>query len=160
MTIIKLLTVLTVIHLACGFVQISVNYFGGDTKDDAAWENMYDNTPIGHLIGGVDQEEDQPQDFLSNPPAILAFINRIGDMQNGLLVMGYGFLNELSPGTLPGMLVLLARVAFVLLWFATGIATLRLIFESGLLNSKLGLFLVVGGGSVATALSATGALFG
>ena len=160
MTIIKLLTVLTVIHLACGFVQISVNYFGGDTKDDAAWENMYDNTPIGHLIGGVDQEEDQPQDFLSNPPAILAFINRIGDMQNGLLVMGYGFLNELSPGTLPGMLLILVRVAFVLLWFAMGLGILKLIFESGILNSKLGLFLVVGGGSLSAIFSTAGAVFG
>ena len=151
---------MAVIHLGCGFVQISVNYFGGDTKDDSAWENMYEYTPIGHLIGGVDQEEHQRQDFLSNPPAILSFINRIGDMQNGLLVLGYGFLEELSPGTLPGLLVLLARVAFVLLWFAVGLAILKLIFESGILNSKLGLFLVVGGGSVSTALSAAGAVFG
>lgn len=58
------------------------------------------------------------------------------------------------------MLLILTRVAFALLWFATGLATLRLIFESGLLNRKLGLFLVVGGGSIATALSAAGAFFG
>ena len=160
MILIKLLTILAVFHMACGFVQVSVNYFGGDMADGSAWDTLYANTPLGQLIGGVDQEEDQPEDFLSNPPAILAFVNRIGDMQNGLLVLGYEFLNELSPGTLPGTLVILTRVAFALLWFATGLATLKLIFESGLLNSKLGLFLVLGGGSVAAALSSAGALFG
>ncbi len=166
MTLIKLLIILVVIHLACGFVQVSVNYFGGDMKrvdvreDRSAWEALYANTPLGQLIGGVDQEQDQPEDFLSNPPAILAFVNRIGDMQNGLLVLGYEFLNEMAPGTLPHMLVILTRVAFALLWFATGLATLRLIFESGLLHSKIGLFLVVGGGSIAAALSAVGAFLG
>ena len=157
---IKILTILVVIHLACGFVQVSVNYFGGDMADGSALESLYADTPLGQLIGGVDQEEDQPEDFLSNPPAILAFVNRIGDMQNGLLVLGYGFLDEMEPGTLPHVLVILTRVAFALLWFVTGMATLSLIYQSGLLNSKLGLFLVVGGGGVAAALSTAGAFFG
>ena len=33
MILIKLLTILAVFHLACGFVQVSVNYFGGDMAD-------------------------------------------------------------------------------------------------------------------------------
>ena len=112
MTLIKLLTILAVFHLACGFVQVSVNYFGGDMADGSAWETLYANTPLGQLMGGVDHEGDQPEDFLSNPPAILAFVNRIGDMQNGLLVLGYAFLHELAPGTLPGTLVILVPCRF------------------------------------------------
>lgn len=160
MTLAKLLTFLVVFHLACGFVQVSVNYFGGDDampgKSDW-WHDMYKGTPVDSLTGGVDEQDQQPS-FLSDPRSILIFLDRIGDLLNGLLLLNYGFMDEMydSGHLVLRLIVVLTRVAFSLTWLAVGIAALKLIFESGVLNSKVGLFLVVGGGSVAAVVSAVG----
>ena len=156
MRIVKLLTLLIVIHLAMGFTQMSVSYFAGDVADYGT-AGFVSHTPIGTFINLDAGPNDARCEFsLANPRAMFECANDLGDMINGLASFSYGFLTDIqSDAGMVYMLVIGFRIVSVIVWLSLGMALIYFLFDSNLLTSTLGLTLV-GLGLGLGVLSATG----
>ena len=141
MRIVKMFTALIVIHLGLGFTQLAVSYFSGDIADygAAGWVSL---TPVGTFI----DLDAPPETDLANPSNLkrsFDFVNNLGDMVNGLASFGYGFLTDIRPED--GFVYMVAfgfRLMSVLFWTGISMALLYVLFDSGILTSKLGLALL------------------
>ena len=151
MRLLKLLVAVVVIHLGFGCTQVVVSYHAGDVADYGA-AGIVSHTPIGTFI----DLEDPPasMDDAAQPSAIkkmLDFANNLGDMINGLATFGYGFLTDIGPDDGAVYMVVLAfRMLSVAIWIGGGLALIYFLFDSGLLNSRLGIAGLLGLGIVGT----------
>ena len=160
MRLVKILTVLIIIHMAFGFTQVVVSYYTGDVADHgtAGW---FSHTPLGTFID-LDQTPQAGSDQAS-PSRIREtwdFVLDLGATINSLASFGYGFWDLIQPDSLVYQVVVVMRIASYLFTVGLGLALLYVLFDSGLLTSKLALGLVAGAAGVTAALSGAAALFG
>ena len=151
MTLIKLLVVLISLHLGMGFTQISVSYFAGDVADYGA-AGVISHTPIGSFID-LDDDARRGREAQGNPSSfesILGFVNNLGDMVNGMASFGYGALTQFSPDDgLVYTIIIILRIIGTMFTVSVALAVLRLVFDSGILNSTLGMGLfAIGSGTL------------
>ena len=147
MTLVKLLTLLIVIHVALAFAQVATSYYGAGMIEMVGEQGIITHTPIGKLFPKAVTGTPQTGGFsVTDIPSQFQVVYRLGDMIVALTNFKYGVLDELTPDDgLVFEVVVVVRLVGVLIWFAAGLAFLRLIFDSGILNSKLALALVAGG---------------
>ena len=159
MGLVKMAFALIAIHLGLGFTQLVVSYFGGDVAHYGA-RGFVAHTPIGAHIDLSDAEREDVELNLSNIRKTWDYMTALGGVINGLASFNYGFLSNIQPEDgLPYQAVMLFRLAGVCFLLALGILLLRFLFDSGILNSKLGMSIVALGLGLG-ALSSFGALFG
>ena len=160
MRLIKLLVVLIIIHMALGFTQVAVSYYAGDIADHgtAGW---FSHTPLGTFID-LEQTPQTGGDQAS-PSRIREtwdFVLDLGATINSLASFGYGFWDLIQPDSLVYQVVVIMRIMSYLFTVGLGLSLLYVLFDSGLLTSKLALALVAGAAGVTAALSGVSALFG
>lgn len=151
MTLVKLLIALIVVHMALGISQMTLSYWAGDVADYGA-AGVISHTPLGSLLRvEADRQSGPPSTLESFRNLLVDFFSTI----TGLLNFRYGILHAIEPGD--GMVynvVMALRLAGVLAWFGLGMGTLKMLFDSGLLNSTVGIIIagtLFGIGSVASA---------
>ena len=152
MLLLKLLIALIVLHLAMGFVQLSISYYAGDIADHGA-RGFVSHTPIGALVGGSvtdseDMEERQTGGGLNltDPRSAFEIVNRLSNTIGGLTILQYGFLEEIKPDDgFVYNIVVAFHLLGLLFWLALGVSLLYILFDSNILTSRLGLGLIAGG---------------
>ena len=158
MRLAKMAFALLAIHLGFGFTQFVVSYYQGDVTDYGAG-GWIAHTPIGEYIDLESTQQENASLNLTDIRSSWDHMNKLGDIINGLASFNYGFLSAIPNDTLAYTVVMIFRVVSVCFWIALGLALLYFLFDSGILNSKLGMS-IVGLGLGLGALSSVGALFG
>lgn len=157
MMLLKILIALIPIHIGFGITQMAFSYYAGDIADHGA-AGWISHTPIGSFID-LEETPQTQQASLSDIRGLFQVALQLGDAINGLASFGYGFMQEVQPDDgFVYMAVMAFRVISVLFWLGMGIAILYLLFDSNLLNTKVGLAVLVFGAGLG-GLSTLGALF-
>ena len=159
MRIVKMVFILIAIHMGFGFTQFVVSYYQGDVVDygEAGWVS---HTPIGQYIDTDPNARNEAIGLnLSDIPGNWAYINRLGDMINGLASFNYQFLTQVQPEDgFVYQFVMAFRLVSVGFWITLAIVLLYILFDSGIINSKIGMS-IMGLGLGLGFLSSVGALF-
>ena len=132
MPLVKLLIVLAAIHVGMGFTQVSVTYFAGDNVE----YNFIAETPLGSWM----RDDFPPAN--ENRAGIVqmgSFFIDMMDTIGGMFTYDYGFMDDIAEAE--GFVSNVAtafRLTMGFLWFGVGAAVMKMVLDSGLLNSKIG----------------------
>ena len=158
MDILKLLVVVIVLHVACAFTQMVWQYYTLDIPPDDA--SVLAHTTMSDVLP-TEADPNVRGPSITDPGSIVAFVARIGDLVNNGVTYNYSFVEEIRVhGGLPGNVAVFLQLVGFLVQMALGAAILRIIFDSGVLTSKLAALVLVGGLSLTSAISWLQGLFG
>ena len=148
-TIRLLLMGLIVAHVGAAFVQLHQSYTEGDVQTYGL-DGWLADTPLSSnekLKEEVDLEADEVdarEVNKVNVPAMFSLVFDLGDIVNSTAVFNYDFLGEISEDNFFYILVLGLRLASVAVWLTVAGALIRMVLQSGLLSSQVGLVVLFG----------------
>lgn len=151
----KLQILLIVVHVGAAFVEFGRAYNKGYLSG-YGMDGFLAYTPIGSHFD-LQSDSVETQDVTrQNVPGIFDFLFDLGDTVNGLAAINYDWLSAISTVNFLFFLVLALRLFSIAMWFATAGALTKIVLDSNLLTSKVGLVVLFGGIGI---LSTLGILF-
>ena len=146
-----------VAHAGFGLTQLALLYFLGDVASYGGDAGFWAFTPA-HAWVTSDDLSGQQATSLVDLRGQFAKVTNLGDTVYGLLSFEYGFMNILdtADGLVYWAVILVHMAAWVSTLVATG-AAVGFVVSSGIMQSSVGLGLVLGTGAVGGILAAIGA---
>ena len=154
-TLRRLQILLIVVHVGAAFVQLVTSYYDGYVTD-YGMDGWLAHTPIAAHFNLESQQAGAHDVTLQNVPGFFRFVFNLGDTVNGLARLDYQVLGAISAENFLYIAVLGLRVFSIAMWIATAGALIKIVLDSNLLSSKVGLVVLFGGLGV---LSTLGILF-
>ena len=154
-TLRRLQVLLVVVHVGAAFVQLVTTYFNGYFTH-YGMDGWLAHTPIGAHFDLESSDIAAHDVDKANIPGMFRFIFNLGDTVNGLAWVDYDWMYKISSVNFLFILVLALRLFSIGMWFATAGALTKVVLDSNLLSSKVGLVVLFGGIGI---LSSLGILF-
>ena len=142
-TLRKLITLLTLVHIALAFVQL-VHAYNHGYVTDYGMDGWLADTPVGAHFDLESRDPDAQDISLQDVPGFFRFFFDLGDTVNGLAVIDYDVLSEITSANFLYVLVLGLRLFSLGVWFTVGGTLIKGVLESNLLSSKVGLLVLFG----------------
>ena len=159
MEIYRTLIIFVAMHGGYGLVQLAVLYLGSDIAYYGGDTGFWAYTPVSGFVTGNDFTGQQTDNVL-DLRAMFGQIINLGDLLYGLLAFNYNVVTDI--GSDAGFVywgVMLIRVVTWLAVIKLTVDVIQFILSSGVLNSTIGLALVVGGAGVTGLLTTLGIVF-
>lgn len=153
-TLRKLAILLLVVHIACGFVELTRSYNNGYITG-YGMDGWLAHTPIGShfdLESTDSGSHDVGLQGAETVPGLFRFLFDLGDTVNSLASVNYDFMGEISSANFLFVLVLGLRIFSIGVWASAAGALTRTVLQSNLLSSKVGLVMLFGGVGILSAL--------
>ena len=154
-TLRRLQVLLVVVHVGAAFVQLVTTYFNGYFTH-YGMDGWLAHTPIGAHFDLESTDIGAHDVALTNVPEMFRFVFKLGDTVNGLAWVDYDWMHQISSVNFLFILVLALRLFSIGMWLATAGALIKVVLDSNLLSSKVGLVVLFGGIGI---LSMLGILF-
>ena len=147
--LLPLLVALLSIHVGLAITDANINYWGRGVGERPA--QILSGTPIGHWLSEDDDKALQNPGEVLDPSAfsrILTFAVDLSLTVRDFTTFNYSFLQVGEDAGIFYLGAIALRVMAFVLLAATYMAAIYFLFDSGIINSKLGLALVASGAAV------------
>ena len=156
MGLITSLKVLASMHAGFGLAGLVLFYFAGDMVAYGGSAAFLAETPLAAHFEG-DNSGWRIQSIL-DVKGMFDQITSVGDTIFGLAAFEYDVVTDIQSGTFLYWVVFPFRLFSWGMTIATTLQLARMVFSSGILQSRTGLILVTAGGSITAALAGLGAI--
>ena len=153
-TLRKIQVLLAVVHIACAIVQWNSSYQDGFVSNYGL-QGWLAATPLGsHFdLEGADGSHDVA---LANIPGFFRFFFDLGDTVNSLAWISYDWMSKITEANLVYLIIVGLRLFSIVVWGVTALALIAAVFRSNMTNSRIGLFLMLGGLGILSGMGAFG----